>query len=166
MREKIEIRFEYCDDIFSGKSILTRDQSIVFEPSPQICSFSVHLYDWSFELTTQCISEHSYLICYALANLGFYNCETESLTIPKAKRGRVSIHLSFPHADGIYYSDYVPFSCKKYYDPQKKIYAVGDINSTGSTIEFANGQFAVIDELARLTTVYICLTGNRNTGDG
>ena len=157
MCRHIEFHAEYCNDIPFGKNILTEDESIIFEPSFPICSFSIHPYDWSFELTTQKESENKYLICYALANLCFFKCKQTDLTIPKAQRGKIFALLNFQGTDGIYYSDYAQFTCAKYYDPQNNILAIGDITATGRTIEFANNQFAVIDELGRLIAVYISL---------
>ena len=155
MSNYIKLEFEYCENIPFGKAVMTKDDSIVFEPSLPICSFSIHPYDWSFELTTQRVSENEYLICYALASLCFFKCEHTNLTIPRAQKGKIFIRLNFPHADGIYYSDYAPFVRKKYYDSHNKIFAVGDITATGKSIEFANGQIAVIDEMGKLMAVYI-----------
>ena len=155
MRNYIEIELEYCENIFWGESVITKDESIVFEPTPPICAFSIHPYDWSFELTTQRVAENKYLICCALAALCFFKCERVNLTLPRAQKGKIFIYLNFPHADGIYYTDYAPFVCKKFYDPQNRIFAVGDITATGQGIEFAKGQIAVVDKTGRLTAVYI-----------
>lgn len=155
MSSNIEFIFEYCENIPFGKTVITKDESIVFEPAPSICAFSIHPYDWSFELTTQRISENKYLICYALASLCFLKCERANLTMPRAQKGRLFIHLNFPHADGIYYSDFAPFVRKKFYDSQNKVFVVGDITASGKSIEFANGQIAVINETGELTAIYI-----------
>ncbi|MCH5192126.1 MAG: hypothetical protein J1F23_08195 [Oscillospiraceae bacterium] len=155
MNNHIEFELEYCDNILLGKTVITKDESIVFQPFPPICSFSIHPYDWSFELTTQQISENKYLICCALASLCFFKCESANLTMPRAQKGKIFVHLNFSHADGIYYSNYAPFACKKFYDPQNKIFAVGDITATGKSIEFADGQIAVFNGLGSLTAVYI-----------
>jgi len=155
MSNYTELEIVYCESILLGKAVMTKDESIIFKPTPPICSFSIHPYDWSFELTTQRVSENKYLICYALASFCFFKCEHANLTMPRAQKGKIFISLDFPHADGIYYSDYVPFAQKKYYDPQNKIFAVGDITATGKSIEFANGQIAVINEMNRLVAVYV-----------
>lgn len=157
MSMQIELRHEYCEEILTGKSIVTEDKSIIFEPAPPISSFSIHLYDWSFELTTRQVSENKYLICYALASFCFSKCKCANLNIPSAQKGKLFIYLDFPHADGVYYSDCVPFVRERFYDHNNKIFAIGDIAASGKSIEFADGQIAVIDETGRLTAVYINL---------
>ena len=44
------------------------------------------------------------------------------------------MEIDFPHADGVYYSDYEQFCKKKYYDPDNKILAIGDIYGEGKCI--------------------------------
>ena len=43
---------------------------------------------------------------------------------------------------------------KKYYDPDNKILAIGDIYGEGKCIEFAKGQYVVIDDFNRLVSAF------------
>ena len=159
MSMKILFLVEYDDVIPSGENRITSDMSIVFEPSITIDSFSIHPYHWSFELTTQEVTQNKYLLRYAIGTLCLLDCTNTELKIPKSRRGRVYASFSLPPcADGIYYSKYSAFQEKKYYDTRNKIFAIGDISvSQGECVEFARGQFAVINNSSELTAVYICL---------
>lgn len=43
---------------------------------------------------------------------------------------------------------------KKYYDPDNKILAIGYIYGEGKCIEFAKGQYVVIDDFNRLVSAF------------
>ena len=155
----MEISFSvaYDEHIPTGKNIITRDASILFEPSPSIEAFSIHPYHWSFELTTQKLSETQYLLRYALGSMCFLNCEFTKIAIPESKRGKVFATLTLPPcADGIYYNKYHTFLAKKYYDKKEHIFAVGDIKATQcKCIEIASGQFVLISDCGELVAAYI-----------
>ncbi len=158
MSEYIDLNYEYCEGIPVGRSIITADQSIIFSPSPSICAFSLYPYHWSFELTTQRLSENDYLISYAMATCCFLHCKNKRLTMPSAQKGKIFLHVGLPHADGLYYNEFMPFVQKKYYDPYKNIYAIGDLNAKGLGIEFAKGQIAIFNESNKLCAVYVELS--------
>ena len=69
------------------------------------------------------------------------------------------MEINFPHADGIYYSDYEQFCKRKYYDPDNRILAIGDIYGKGKCIEFAKGQYVVIDDSNRLLSAFCLISG-------
>ena len=155
----IELFFSvvYDEHIPIGKNIITRDSSILFEPSPFIDAFSIYPYHWSFELTTQKISETQYILRYALGSVCFLNCEFTKLAIPESTHGKVFATLTRPPcADGIYYNKYHTFLTKKYYDKKERIFAIGDIKATQcKCIEIAFGQFVLISNCGELVAVYI-----------
>ena len=155
----ITFLIEYDSQIPNGRNRMTNDMSILFEPCIPIDAFSIHPYHWSFELTTQIITQTKYLIRFAMGSLCLHNCNHAELIIPKARRGRIYANFSSPPcADGIYYSKYSAFLSNKYYDSRKKIFAVGDIkNLQCRCVEFASGQFASISDLGELIAVYIRL---------
>ena len=154
---KIVFLVEYDKEIPIGKNKITTDLSILFEPSISIDAFSIHPYHWSFELTTQEVRRDKYLLRYAMGSLCLLDCCNVELVIPKSQQGKVYVHFSSPpSADGIYYSKYSAFQEKKYYDPKNKIFAIGDINVSHSRcVEFASGQFAVINDLGELVAIYV-----------
>lgn len=153
------IFFSYdCDKKgVEGNTVLTNDGSMIYEPSFMVGPFSVYPYHWSFEITTQTITSKKYKLRYAMGYLCTENCVETELSIPDALSGQVFLNLNFNPSDGIYYNDFFPFICHKYYDSSKKILAVGDIESEGICIEFAEGQFVVIDAENHLIAVYIVI---------
>ena len=159
MSMKIVFFVEYDNKIPIGKNKITTDLSILFEPSISIDAFSIYPYHWSFELTTQEIWKDKYLLRYAMGSLCLLNCCNAELEIPEAQRGKVYINFSSPPcADGIYYSKYSAFQEKKYYDTKNKIFAIGDISAShGKCVEYASGQFAVINDLGELVAIYVCV---------
>ena len=154
---RIFFTIEYDKFIPNGKNVITRDSSILFEPSISIDAFSIHPYHWSFELTTQKISETKYLLRYAMGSMCFINCECAELTIPKAQQGKVYAVFDLPpYADGIYYSKYSTFLANKYYDAKKKIFAIGNTKADHCRcVEFASGQYALISDLGELLAIYV-----------
>lgn len=154
MNKQICIVYEPCDEIKQGKSIVTDDASMIYIPSLSTCPFSIYPYHWSFEIATSVVTENKYALEHFLGNQVLLSCETAKLKIPTASNGRLYIEIKFPHADGIYYSDYEQFCKKKYYDPEKRIIAIGDIYGEGKCIEFAKGQYVVIDDSNRLVSAY------------
>ena len=158
MNKQIRFIYEPCEEIQQGKSIITEDGSMIYVPSPSICYFSVYPCDWSFEIATSLIADNRYKLEHFLGNQVFLNCETAKLKKPNAVIGCIYVEIGFPHADGIYYSDYEQFSKKKYYDPHNKIIAVGDIYGEGKCIEFTKGQYVVVDEFGRLVSAYCHIT--------
>ena len=111
-------------EIKQGKSIITGDGSMIYVPSPSICPFSVYPYHWSFEIATSVVAENKYKLEHFLGNQVFLSCETAKLKKPTASAGCIYVEIDFPHADGVYYSDYEQFCKKKYYDPDNKILAI------------------------------------------
>lgn len=155
MKEEIRFICEPNDTNNQGTTILTDDGSMVFSSPSPICAFSIYPYHWSFEITTSVISENIYALEYCLGNQVLLNCTTTNLAIPPSITGRVYVTLSFSHADGVYYSDYERFMKEKYFDPQKRIIAVGNIHAVGQCIEFTKGHYVVIDDHDRLIAVYV-----------
>lgn len=127
---------------------------MIYVPSPSICPFSVYPYHWSFEIATSVVTENKYKLEHFLGNQGFLSCETAKLKKPTASAGCIYVEIDFPHADGVYYSNYEQFCKKKYYDPDNKILAIGDIYGEGKCIEFAKGQYVVIDDFNRLVSAF------------
>jgi hypothetical protein len=156
---KIIFWVKYDSDIPIGKNKITTDFSILFEPSISIDAFAIHPYHWSFELTTQEVREDQYLLRYAMGSLCLLDYCKAELVIPESQHGKVYVSFSSPPcADGIYYSKYSAFQEKKYYDAKNKIFAIGDINALHSKcVEFASGQFAVINDLGELVAIYVCV---------
>ena len=134
MKKQICIVYEPCDEIKQGKSVITGDGSMIYVPSPSICPFSVYPYHWSFEIATSVVAENKYKLEHFLGNQVFLSCETAKLKKPTASAGCIYVEIDFPHADGVYYSDYEQFCKKKYYDPDNKILAIGDIYGEGKCI--------------------------------
>lgn len=159
MSRKITFLVEYENMIPFGKNKVTTDMSILFETSIAIGSFSIHPYHWSFELTTQEVSQNKYLLRYATGSLCLMNCRNTTLSIPESQRGKIYASFNFsPCADGIYYNQYSMFAEKKYFDTENKIFAVGDVSTVHQKcVEFASGQFAVINDLGELLAIYICM---------
>lgn len=154
MYKQISIIYEPCDVIKQGKSVITDDTSMIYIPPVSTCPFSIYPYHWSFEIATSVVAENMYVLEHFLGNQVFMCCETAELKIPTASKGHLYIEFKFPHADGIYYSDYERFCKRKYYDPEKRIIAIGDIYAEGKCIEFAEGQYLVIDDSKRLVSAY------------
>ena len=154
MKKQICIVYEPCDEIKQGKSVITGDGSMIYVPSPSICPFSVYPYHWSFEIATSVVTENKYKLEHFLGNQVFLSCETAKLKKPTASAGCIYVEIDFPYADGVYYSDYEQFCKKKYYDPDNKIFAIGDIYGEGKCIEFAKGQYVVIDDSNRLVSAF------------
>ncbi len=154
---KISFSIEYDKCIPNGKNIITRDMSILFEPSISIDAFSIHPYHWSFELTTLKVSETQYLLRYAMGSMCLLNCEQAELTIPEAQQGKVYAVFNLPpRADGIYYNKYSKFLANKYYDAKKKIFAIGDTKASRCRcVEIASGQYVLINDLGELMAIYI-----------
>ena len=154
---KIIFSIEYNNLIPNGTTKITKDQSILFDPPVAIDSFSIYPYHWSFELTTKKLTEKQYLLRFAMGSLCLLNYTSAKLTIPKSKRGRIYVSFSSPPCtDGIYYNEFSKFQKKKYYDTKNKTLAVGNISiSYGICVEFASGQFAVIDKSGDLVAIYV-----------
>lgn len=150
---------EYNNAIPNGKNRITGDRSILFEPPISTDSFSIYPYHWSFELTTQKVTDNKYMLRNAIGSLCLVNYTEAELVIPKSERGRIFVTFSnAPSGDGIYYSKYCEFQKTKYYDAKNKILAIGNIDeSNGACIEFACGQFAVVNELGDLLAVYVSI---------
>ena len=163
MKKQICIVYEPCDEIKQGKSVITGDGSMIYVPSPSICPFSVYPYHWLFEIATSVVTENKYKLEYFLGNQVFLSCETAKLKKPTASAGCIYVEIDFPHADGVYYSDYEQFCKKKYYDPDNKILAIGDIYGEGKCIEFAKGQYVVIDDFNRLVSAFSLISERFNT---
>lgn len=154
MNQKIRFIYEPCDEIKQGKSVFTRDGSMIYVPSPSTCPFSIYPYHWSFEIVTSVVTENTYKLEHFLGNQVLWSCETAKLKIPTSSTGRLYVEIVFPHADGIYYSDYEQFCKNKYYDSDNKILAVGDIYGEGKCVEFTKGQYVVIDDSNRLVSAF------------
>ena len=154
MNKQIRIIYEPFDEIKQGKSVITEDGSMIYVPAPSICPFSIYPYHWSFEIATSFVAENKYKLENFLGNQVFLSCETAKLKKPTAFTGCLYVEIDFPRADGIYYSDYEQFCKRKFYDPDNRIIAVGNIYDKGKCIEFAKGQYAVIDESNRLVSAF------------
>lgn len=157
MSMKIIFLPEYASAIPNGKTRITRDKSMLFEPPISTDAFSIYPYHWSFELTTQKITDNKFLLRYAMGSLCFIQYTNAELVIPKSEQGKIYVVFSeSPCGDGFYYSEYCKFQKKKYFDAKNKILAVGDVNvSHGKCVEFASGQFAVIGDSGKLVAIYV-----------
>lgn len=157
MTKNIYFSVEYCDSIPMGQNIVSVDGSLLFDPSIDIDAFSLYPYHWSFELTTKNIDPNKYLIRYAMGGLCLNGSINAQINIPQSIKGKVYMHFSFfPNADGVYYNDFFDFIEKKYFDNHNSILAVGNIEANnGICIEFAEGQYALINEKNMLEALYV-----------
>lgn len=159
MTNPICFSIEYKERIVSGRNVITDDNSIVFETDDSVGSFSIHPYDWSFEITVEHNTLNRGRLQYALGSVCLQNAKRASLSIPASQQGRVYVNMNFPDADGIYYSDFSPFLNSMFYDKNCGIFAVGDVSfDRGVCVEFAEDQFIVLTETGELKAIYVQLS--------
>lgn len=85
-------------------------------------------------------------------------CENAEIVIPESKRGCVFVdYKALKNNASVFYCDYSEkFVCKSYYDNGNNILAVGNPKGAGQCIEFADGQYAVING-TKLVAVFVNL---------
>lgn len=153
VNDQVKFYWEFSDDIFIGKNIVEKDNSIIFYPLPDIGPFSLYLFDWTLEIPTGTISKDRFRY------LGGYFFPEKminiNLTVPKAKKGIVKFNTSFDNlCHGFYYNEFYNFVTNQYYDSNSNWFAVGDLKGSGTAIEFASNNIAIIDNDNNLICIY------------
>jgi len=146
-----------CKDIASGVAYIhDKEGSLLFEPASRLGSFSLHLFHWAFEITTETINKNRHMFLYALGETNYMQFEEASLSIPHSICGQVFMDTNFDVGDGIYYCDFEDFEKKAYRDCENHIIVIGALPEKDATcIEFAENEYVIIDPNNRLRTVLI-----------
>ena len=156
---RVFFEWELDNHIPEGKNVISKDMSLLFEPSIYISAFSIYPYHWSFELTTVMVSPTRFLIRFGMCNLRFVNYTSATLNIPCSSKGKVYAEFDAPPlGDGIYYNKHYHFLERAFFDESKGLLAIGAIYTAAQKcIEIAHNQFVSIGNNGVLLAMYIQL---------